>query len=69
MKIFGGKILNKKANILLAVGVLVLIMGLLLNITRNPFIWGILIVILLFTGLLFRIDPLRDYTKDKSQFK
>lgn len=57
--------MNKKANILLAVGVLVLIMGALLNITRNPLVWGTGIVILLFTTLLFRIDPLRAYTKEK----
>ena len=57
--------MSKKANILLAVGALVLIMGALLNITRNPLMWGTVIVILLFTILLFRIDPLRAYTKSK----
>jgi hypothetical protein len=57
--------LNKKANILLAVGVLVLIMDALLNITRDPLVWGTGIVILLFTILLFRIDPLRASKKDK----
>jgi hypothetical protein len=57
--------MNKMANILLAVGVLVLIMGALLNITRNPLMWGTGIVISLFTILLFRIDPLRAYKKDK----
>lgn len=57
--------MNKKANILLAVGVLVLIMDALLNITRDPLVWGTGIVILLFTILLFRIDPLRASKKDK----
>lgn len=57
--------MNKKANILLAVGVLVLIMDALLNITRDPLVWGTGIVISLFTILLFRIDPLRAYKKDK----
>ncbi len=57
--------MKKKANILLAVGVLVLIMGALLNITRDPLVWSIFIVILLFTILLFKIDPLKVYTKDK----
>lgn len=57
--------MNKKANILLAVGVLALIMSALLNITRNPLVWGTGIVILLFTILLFRIDPLRAYSKEK----
>lgn len=57
--------MNKKANILLAVGVLALIIGVLLNITRNPLVWGTGIVILLFTTLLFRLDPLKSYPKDK----
>ena len=57
--------MNKKANILLAVGVLVLIMDALINITRDPLVWGTGIVILLFTILLFRIDPLRASKKDK----
>ncbi len=57
--------MNKKANLLLAVGVLVLIMDALLNITRDPLVWGTGIVILLFTILLFRIDPLRASKKDK----
>ena len=57
--------MNKKANILLAVVVLVLIMDALLNITRDPLVCGTCIVILLFTILLFRIDPLRASKKDK----
>ena len=57
--------MNKKANILLAAGVLVFIIGALLNITRNPLVWGTGIVVLLFTILLFRLDPLRAHTKDK----
>jgi hypothetical protein len=61
----GEKYLNKKAKILLVVGVLVFIIGALIDITRNPLVWGTGIVTLLFTILLFRIDPLRDYTKDK----
>ena len=57
--------MNKKANILLAVGVLVLIMTALLNITRDPLVWSTGFVISLFTILLFRIDPLRAYKKEK----
>jgi hypothetical protein len=61
----GGKVMNKKANILLAVGVLALIIGVLLNIIRDPLVWGTGIVILLFTALLFRLDPLKASPKDK----
>jgi hypothetical protein len=57
--------LNKKGNILLAVGALVIIMDAFLDITRNPLVWGTGIVTLLFTILLFRIDPLKAYKKDK----
>lgn len=56
--------MKKKANILLAAVILMLIIGALLNITRNPLIWGTGIVVLLFTTLLFKIDPLSLY-KDK----
>jgi len=50
--------LNKKIQILLVVGALLLITGALLNITRDPFLWGTGIVTALFMILLFRIDPL-----------
>jgi hypothetical protein len=64
-KTYGGKVMNKKANILLAVGVLALIIGVLLNIIRDPLVWGTGIVILLFTTLLCRLDPLKASPKDK----
>ena len=50
--------MGKMIQILLVVGVLLLIMGALLNITRDPFIWGTGVVTVLFIILLFRIDPL-----------
>jgi hypothetical protein len=55
--------LNKKAKILLAVGALMLIMGALQDITRNPFTWSTGIVISLSTILLLRIDHLRTHKK------
>jgi hypothetical protein len=45
-------------QILLVVGVLLLIMSALMNITRDPLIWGTGVVTVLFMVLLFRIDPL-----------
>lgn len=45
-------------QILLVVGILLLIMGALLNITKDPLIWGTGVVTVLFMILLFRIDPL-----------
>jgi hypothetical protein len=54
----GDKILRKKVNILLLVGALFLIIGALLNITKDPLLWGTGIVTALFMILLFKIDPL-----------
>jgi hypothetical protein len=54
----GEKQLNKNIQILLVVGALLMIIGTLLNITRNPFLWGTGAVTALFMILLFRIDPL-----------
>jgi hypothetical protein len=54
----GDKILRKKVNILLLVGALLLIIGALLNITKDPLLWGTGIVTALFMILLFKIDPL-----------
>ncbi len=45
-------------QILLVTGALLLIMGTLLNITRDPLMWGTGTVTALFMILLFRIDPL-----------
>jgi hypothetical protein len=50
--------LGKKVQILLIIGVLLFVMGTLLNITRDPFLLGTGIVTALFMILLFRIDPL-----------
>lgn len=50
--------MGKMVQILLVVGVLLLIMGMLMNITRDPLIWGTGVVTVLFMVLLFRIDPL-----------
>ncbi|MFZ2498235.1 MAG: hypothetical protein ACP5N0_05130 [Methanosarcina sp.] len=50
--------MNKNIQILLVVGVLLLITGVLLNITRNPLLWGTVTVTAVFMILLFRIDPL-----------
>ena len=50
--------MGKMIQILLAVGLLLLIIGALLNITRDPLMWGTGVVTLLFMILLFRIDPL-----------
>jgi len=46
-------------QILLAVGFLLLTIGALLNITRDPLMWGTGVVTALFMILLFRIDPLK----------
>jgi hypothetical protein len=45
-------------QILLVTGALLLIMGTLLNITRDPLMWGTGTVTALFMIMLFRIDPL-----------
>ncbi len=54
----GGKIVEQKDSNFAGSGALLLIMGTLLNITRDPFMWGTGIVTALFMILLFRIDPL-----------
>lgn len=54
----GGKTLGKMFQVLLVVGSLLFITGALLNITRDPLIWGTGVVTVLFIILLFRIDPL-----------
>lgn len=53
-----GRKLEKKFQILLTIGALLLVMGALLNLTKNPLIWGTGTVTALFMILLFRIDPL-----------
>jgi hypothetical protein len=50
--------LSKKVQLLMVVGALLLLMGTLLNITRDPLIWATGIVTALFMVLLFRLDPL-----------
>lgn len=50
--------MNKKIQILLVLGALLMIISALLNITRDPFMWGTVSVMALFMILLFRIDPL-----------
>jgi hypothetical protein len=54
----GEKYLGKMVQVLLVVGIILIIMGALLNITKDPLIWGTGIVTVLFMILLFRIDPL-----------
>jgi hypothetical protein len=62
--ITGEKQLNKKIQILLLLGVLLMILGTFLEITINPFFWGTGTVTALFVVLLFRIDPLNPGGKD-----
>ncbi|HIH73810.1 MAG TPA: hypothetical protein HA306_00430 [Methanosarcina sp.] len=50
--------MNRKFHILLLLGFLLLIAGVLLNITRDPLILSSGAVAALFVILLFRIDPL-----------
>jgi hypothetical protein len=50
--------LERKSKILLTIGTLLLVMGMLLSFTRDPFIWGTGTVTALFMILLFKIDPL-----------
>ncbi|WP_164888418.1 hypothetical protein [Methanosarcina sp. MSH10X1] len=50
--------MERRSQILLTIGVLLLIMGTLLNLTRNPLLWGTGTVTALFMIVLFRIDPL-----------
>ena len=50
--------MERKFQILLVSGALLLVMGTLLNITKNPLLWGTGTVTALFMILLFRIDPL-----------
>ncbi|WP_155398307.1 hypothetical protein [Methanosarcina barkeri] len=50
--------MERKFRILLTVGTLLLVMGVLLNFTRDPLLWGTGTVTALFMILLFRIDPL-----------
>ena len=54
----GEKYLGKMVQVLLVVGIILIIIGALLNITKDPLIWGTGIVTVLFMILLFRIDPL-----------
>jgi hypothetical protein len=49
---------SKKVQILLIFGALLLILGALLNITRDPLMWATGVVTALFMVLLFRLDPL-----------
>lgn len=58
MELMEGGTLGKMFQILLVVGILLLVMGALLNITKDPLIWGTGVVTVLFMILLFRIDPL-----------
>ena|GEM_PF-447087 len=53
-----GEKLERKFQILLTIGALLLVMGLLLNFTKDPLIWGTGTVTALFMILLFRLDPL-----------
>jgi len=50
--------LERKFQILLTIGALLLVMGTLLNLTNDPLLWGTGTVTALFMILLFRIDPL-----------
>ncbi|HHV23173.1 MAG: hypothetical protein PHG79_10210 [Methanosarcina sp.] len=50
--------MERKFRILLSIGVLSLVMGALLNLTKDPLLWGTGTVTALFMILLFRIDPL-----------
>lgn len=50
--------LDRKFQILLVVGALLLLAGTILNFAQNPLLWGTGGVALLFIILLFRIDPL-----------
>jgi hypothetical protein len=50
--------MERRSQILLTIGVLLLIMSVLLNLTRNPLLWGTGTVTALFMIVLFRIDPL-----------
>jgi hypothetical protein len=50
--------LERKFQILLTIGALLLLMGTLLNLTKNPLLWGTGTVTAIFIILLFRIDPL-----------
>ncbi|WP_155396437.1 MULTISPECIES: hypothetical protein [Methanosarcina] len=50
--------MERKFKILLTIGTLLLVMGMLLNFTRDPLLWGTGTVTALFMILLFRIDPL-----------
>lgn len=53
-----GEKLERKFQILLTIGALLLVMGVLLNFTKDPLLWGTGTVTALFMILLFRIDPL-----------
>jgi hypothetical protein len=61
----GGKTINNSAHILLVIGTILLIMGALLDITKNPLIWGTGSVITIFMIILFRIDPFKTNSKSK----
>jgi hypothetical protein len=54
----GEKNLDRRFQILLMIGVLLLIAGVLLCITRDPLLLSSVAVAALFMILLFRIDPL-----------
>ena len=50
--------MERGSQILLIIGALLLVMGVLLNFTRDPLLLGTGTVTALFMFLLFRIDPL-----------
>jgi ACR3 family arsenite efflux pump ArsB len=53
-----GETVGKKIKILLALGIILMIIGIFLNINEDPFLWGTGAVTALFVTLLFGIDPL-----------
>ncbi|HEY3360899.1 MAG TPA: hypothetical protein VGK06_03485 [Methanosarcina sp.] len=50
--------MERKFRILLTIGALLLVVGMLLNLTKDPLLLGTGTVTALFMILLFRIDPL-----------
>ncbi len=57
--------MGKKLRILLLLGVLLTIIGTLLNTTAYSFLWRTGTVTVLFTVLLFGIDPLNPRSRDR----
>jgi hypothetical protein len=53
-----GNILERKFQILLTIGALLLVVGVLLSLTKDPLLLGTGTVTALFMILLFRMDPL-----------